>query len=816
MAMEIVICRCERRSETEGVSQDTLWFKVYSPLGADTRKSFIGHLYQALQDKGIYTYKDDERITKGKMISDNLLESIEDSRFYIVVFSKNYASSSWCLKELVKIMECHNTKKHIAYPVFLDVEPTEVRYQTGAVGETFSKHVNKEAAGKWRKALKDAADLAGWELKNTADGSEASFIKKIIEDISIELYNINFSFDKNLVGIETRVNDIVSSLQTGIVDVRMIGIKGMGGAGKTTLARAVFDKISIQFEGKSFVENVREVTTTSLSCLKSLQKQILSDVLNEDVRISGVRDGQNIMKRRMHGRKVLIALDDVNDIEQLEALAGEPEWFKPGSRIIVTTRDEQVLLAHGLTLIHDVNLLSNEEAICLFSRNAFKRECPVQGYEDLAKQVVRYADGLPLTIKVLGSLLFGKNKSEWVNALKRLKTFPLDKTLKILELSYNALVDDQREIFLDVACIMKGWNKDRAIRALESCGFHAIIGLRELQQKSLLTIDHLERVGMHDHIEEMGKNIVRRSHPHMPHKHSRLWKVKEIIHILANDLGNEETKSVLLHAYEKVDPYIVMKGLGNMKQLRILDVSVGYAGTLELNTCSACFSDTLGYLCWSYYPFRTLPETFQAKNLVSLKMPNSQVEQLWVGGEHKVLERLRFLDLFHSRLRTLDLRLTPNLETLYLEQCRDLVELNGIWTLKHLRSLNLNQCTLLEKLHEDLGQLECLEYLGLSGTKIKHLPDSICMLKHLKCLDLSGCKLLENLPEDFGRLECLKELYLQRTSISHIPQSILLLKGLLVYGSRDILRSAGFTSKITTIPHQHYYGDTVKCVELIQ
>ena len=138
--------------------------------GTDTRKNFIDHLYQALQDKSIYTYKDDERITKGKRIRDELPESIEESQFYIVVFSKNYASSSWCLEELVKIMECHETKNHTAYPVFLDVEPTEVRHQTGAVGEAFSIHESDEAAGKWRHALKDAADLAGWELKNTANG----------------------------------------------------------------------------------------------------------------------------------------------------------------------------------------------------------------------------------------------------------------------------------------------------------------------------------------------------------------------------------------------------------------------------------------------------------------------------------------------------------------------------------------------------------------------------------------------------------------------------------------------------------------------
>ncbi|GKF82604.1 Toll/interleukin-1 receptor domain-containing protein, partial [Tanacetum coccineum] len=122
--------------------------------GEDTRKNFIDHFYHALTDKGIETYKDDENIKQGKMISDEFIKAIEDSKFYIIVFSKNYASSSWCLEELVKIMECQKmTSEHTAYPVFYDVEPTEVRNQSGAVGEAFFKNKNKEAAEKWKGAL---------------------------------------------------------------------------------------------------------------------------------------------------------------------------------------------------------------------------------------------------------------------------------------------------------------------------------------------------------------------------------------------------------------------------------------------------------------------------------------------------------------------------------------------------------------------------------------------------------------------------------------------------------------------------------------
>ncbi|XP_023740042.3 disease resistance protein RPV1 [Lactuca sativa] len=768
--------------------------------GTDTRKTFVDHLYHTLQDKGIRTYKDDEEIKKGKKINDELIRSIQDSKFYIVVFSKDYASSSWCLEELVKILECQKTNEHTAYPLFYDVEPTEVRQQSGPVGEAFSKHEKEEAAEKWREALKEAADLAGWELKKTADGHEAKLIKIIVKEILPELRYINSSVDEKLVGMETRVKDVLSLIETGADDVRMIGIKGMGGGGKTTLARAIFDQISFRFEGKSFVENVREVSKASLSGLTSLQHKVLSDVLNDqNINISSVYDGKHMLKRRMSGRKVLVVLDDVDHMNQLEALAGESTWFKKGSRIIITTRYEQVLVAHHVKLIRNVNLLSDQEAISLFSRYAFAREIPVPGYEKLSGQVVRYAAGLPLTIKVLGSFLCGKDESEWIDAIERLKTIPLEETLKRLELSYIDLEDDCKEIFLHLACMLKGYKKKAAIEALESCGFHARNGLRVLEQKSLITINNYERVDMHDHIEEMGRDIVRRSRP--ANKHSRLWKEDEIEDILINDLGTEATIGMKIHM-SKLNPEI-MKGLRKMKELKFLDINASVEdfysnqetdklisnflnalGFLccnwKFNKVSPYFPDSLQYLCWDRYPFRSLPQTFRANNLVALKMTRSKMVQFWEGSESKVLNKLRILDLSDSSmLRTLDLGLTPNLETLTLEGCKALVELSeSICMSKHLKSVKLDRCLFLEKLPKDLGQLECLEELNLLSTMIKHLPDSISKLKHLRFLRLYDSPFLEQLPEDLGLLECLEELNLSYTKIKHLPDSICMLKHL--------------------------------------
>ncbi|GJX51638.1 Toll/interleukin-1 receptor domain-containing protein [Tanacetum coccineum] len=280
----------------------------------------VGHVQSSL-----FLIDDNKKIEQGERISNQLKKSIEDSKFYIIIFSKNYASSSWCLEELVKIMECQKMTEHTTFPVFYDVEPTQ------------------------RDAMKELADLP----------DESKLIQLLVDVIFKKKFSTLLNADGKLVGMETRIKDILSSLEIGNEDVCIIGIKGMGSKGKTTLARAVYDQISNHFEGKIFVNNVREVSKPTLFGLKKLQKWILKDVFNkQDINFSSVHDGKNMLKDMMCRRKTLVVLDDVDCIEQLEAFAGESNCFKLGSRIIITTRDEQVLLAHGVNFIHDVNLLS--------------------------------------------------------------------------------------------------------------------------------------------------------------------------------------------------------------------------------------------------------------------------------------------------------------------------------------------------------------------------------------------------------------------------------------------------------------------------
>jgi len=139
--------------------------------GVDTRRGFTDHLYAALQRKGILTFRDDEELERGKSISPGLLKAIEESRFAIVIFSRNYAFSTWCLIELAHIVKCMRERRLMIWPIFYDVDPSDVRKQTGTFGQAFNDHEkrfkdNIKMVEMWRAALREVANLSGWHLQD--------------------------------------------------------------------------------------------------------------------------------------------------------------------------------------------------------------------------------------------------------------------------------------------------------------------------------------------------------------------------------------------------------------------------------------------------------------------------------------------------------------------------------------------------------------------------------------------------------------------------------------------------------------------------
>lgn len=270
-------------SPSSGVNGRWNYDVFLSFRGDDTRKIFVGHLHKALDQKAINAFIDSEDLRKGNHLA-GLLKAIDDSRLSIVVFSQNYASSTWCLKELVQILHCMATKKQTVVPIFYEVDPSDIRKLEGSFAEAFVKHeqdsnADMEELQRWKSALTEATSLSGWDSRNYKD--DAKFIEKIVEDISKKLVYISSNKVNDLVGMDSHIAKISTLLCLGEDDVRVVGVYGMPGIGKTTIARAVYDQLVCQFEHHCFLENVKEGFKNNGAIL--MQEELLSRIFDKRV-----------------------------------------------------------------------------------------------------------------------------------------------------------------------------------------------------------------------------------------------------------------------------------------------------------------------------------------------------------------------------------------------------------------------------------------------------------------------------------------------------------------------------------------------------
>ncbi|ONI35853.1 hypothetical protein PRUPE_1G557200 [Prunus persica] len=492
------------------------------------------------------------------------------------------------------------------------------------------KH-EKEKVQRWKNALTQAADLCGEDLKNADNGNEAKFIKKILGEVNKQLYSKYQLDNEHLVGITSRVKVLSNFLdieKSGSKDVvRMIGILGMGGIGKTTLAKTIYNKFERIFEGRSFLANVREVIAHQpINGLVGLQEQLLNDILkNEGIKVGSVAKGTEMIKKRLPCKRALVIIDDVDDLQQLEEIARARDWFGPGSRIIITTRNKHLLVQVGVDSTYVAEEMDEEEALELFSWHAFKRGYPDQEYLDLSKRVIRYCQGLPLALRVVGSFLIKRTALEWESQLERLERSPHEAITKILRISFDGLPDRiDRSTFLDISCFFIGMDKEYVTQILDGCGFSATLGIPILIERCLVTVSEQNKLMMHDLLRDMGREIVYENADGHPENFSRLWKREDVTDILSDKSGTKKIGGVALDSDLDMTRFSA-QAFTNMKKLRLLHLS-----RVELTGEFKDFPKNLMWLSWHYFPLESMPDDFPMQpKLVVLDLQYNSLKILW-------------------------------------------------------------------------------------------------------------------------------------------------------------------------------------------
>ncbi|XP_033143142.1 disease resistance protein TAO1 [Brassica rapa] len=751
--------------------------------GADVRKAFLSHVLKEFRRKGIDPFIDND-MERSKSIGSELIEAIRGSRIALVLLSKNYASSTWCLNELVEIIKCREELDHTVMVLFYEVDPADVKTQTGDFGKVFRKTCKgktKEEIGRWKHALAEVAKITGYHSRNW--DKEADMIEKIATDVSNKLNNSTPSSDfEGLVGMDSHVTKMELLLRLDSDEVRIIGILGPPGIGKTTIARFLFNQHSGNFQLSVFMKNIKTkyaipACSDDYAVKLYLHEQFMSQLFNEK---SFTVSHLGTARDRLKDKKVLVVLDDVDKLVQLEAMARETCWFGPRSRIIITTQDQKLLKASGINHVYKVDFPSNDEALQMFCMYAFGQKNPKDGFVKLACEVTRLVGELPLGLRVMGSYFRGMSKQEWKRALPRLMTRLDGEIESILMISYDALSDEDKSLFLHIACFFDCELVDIVEGCLANSFLDVTQGLHVLAEKSLLSMDS-GVIEMHKLLVQLGREIVRKQSVSKPGKRQFLYHAKDIGEVLSDDkaenFDNGATSNVIgidlpfCDGSEEDIACTSERAFERLSSLQFLRICGDGINPRSLNS----ISQKLRLLSWIEFRMSCFPSSFNPKFLVQLDMRYSKLEKLW--EKTQPLSNLKWMDLrFSANLKELpDLSTATNLCDLDLRYCSSLVRLpSSIGNTVNLQKLNLGHCLSLVELPYTIGKATNLKYLDIRHcSNLVELPSTIGNITNLEELNLSYCSSLVELPSSMGNLHKLSKLDLNKCSnLEVVPANI--------------------------------------------
>ncbi|EFH41558.1 predicted protein [Arabidopsis lyrata subsp. lyrata] len=696
---------------------------VYISCVKQVRYSFVSHLSEALRRKGII----DVFIDTDDFLSNESQSKVERARVSVVVLSGN---STVCLDKLVNVLGCQRNIDQVVVPVLYGEIPLQVE---------------------WDKALNSRGLSSVHQSRNKCTDSE------LVEEITRDVYEKLFYMEG--IGIYSKRLEIENIVCKQPFGVRCVGIWGMPGIGKTTLAKAVFDQMSGEFDASCFIEDFDKVIHEK-GVYRLLEEHFLKEKPGTDSTITKL----SLLSNKLNNKRVLVVLDDLRNPLIAEPLLGGFHWFGPESLIIITSRDKQVLRLCRVNQIYEVQGLNKKEALQLFLRSASIKNKGEQNLKELSMKVIEYANGNPLALSIYGRELKGKKHlSEMETTFLKLKGHPPFKIVDAFKSSYESLNDREKNIFLDIACFFEGENVDYVMQLLEGCGFLPHVGIDVLVEKCLVTISE-NRVWMHNLIQDVGREIINKETVQIERR-SRLWKPGNIKYLLEDNRGKEEngdpkTTSKRAKGLEQIEGIFLdtsnisfdaePSAFENMLNLRLLKI---YCSNPEIypvinfpNGSLRYLPNELRLLHWENYPLQSLPQNFDPKHLVEINMPNSQLQKLW--GKTKNLEMLKTVRLCHSQqlVDISDLWEAPHLEVIDLQGCTRLQSFPNTGQFLHLRVLNLSHCIEIKKIPEVPPNIKKLH---LQGTGIIALPLSTTF-------EPNHTKLLNFLTENPGLSDALK------------------------------------------------------------
>ncbi|XP_057745374.1 disease resistance protein Roq1-like [Arachis stenosperma] len=297
---------------------------------------------------------------------------------------------------------------------------------------------------------------------------------------------------KHPVGVDSRVQDLIQLLNNQKADgVLIIAIWGMAGIGKTTIAKALYNQISHNFEVRTFVPHIqdREEDYLRRELLLFLRDQVKRKAHNFD-------STRKLWWEGVRCLKVLLILDNVRSERELEVLPVTRECFGPGSIIIITTRTKHDRHQEiGVNHIYRVKEMDYNECVELFSWSAFNKATPERSFSGLINYAIEYSDGLPLALVCVSSAVSEKSVEEWENVLDSFKRLPFQDVWhwQVLKENIDSVGYAEKEIFLELAYLRHlfiGINRNDINQILQEAGCNAAPrAIKRLEEHSLVWFD---------------------------------------------------------------------------------------------------------------------------------------------------------------------------------------------------------------------------------------------------------------------------------------------------------------------------------------